>query len=641
MFQTQAKTRNFVSLLLLFSALAVSLAFNGIHLQAFAIAIALLLSAVANSLLASYRDGFVFQPTAIALSLLLFWAWLGLGTLWSITPYVSVISFWWLGALPLAFLSWVLFPASDRWQTLFFLLQCLGLGLAVFALYQSLYLHADPRSVFLNRNSHAAFLNLIALAGMGTLLHALAAKRISALWHGAVLVLLALAVFLTGSRGATLALIIGSLFVLRPHRHALPAHAPLTVILLLTCAYAATYFGFSAGQSNIDRLLSLYSPGSAGLSRFVIWEAGWRMFGDAPWQGWGVGTFWLLFPQYRDAADMSAGFYAHNDYLQLAIETGLIGLLLFLAFLGAVVLTYVRRCHADAPWQHECSALLAALAATAMHGFFTFNLYVLPIALLGGLILGRFHQLTHAKSRASGWGLCPARLFQPLPYRLIIIFASAVPLVYLLSLGLAYHLSVEARELLNQGEHRQALDTLKQAQRYGPEIHVALLEEARIYTVLLEQKGKMPTRQRTILYGEAKRLLDKARSNNPLSPQNHHYRARLIRAMPIHVGQDWRARAGHFYGEALRVDPLFYAARVAYARLLLEDSQATRALVILEGGSRYPYPPSVAVLRYYHLLAQQNRVAGNFERAARVEARYHELATQLVTMGVLAKTEKQ
>lgn len=634
--------RDFAGLLLLFSALVVSLVYNGIHLQYFAVAIALLLCALTYGLLASYRDGVVFSITRVTFSLLLFWAWLGLSIFWSVTPYVSVIMFWWLGALPLAFLSWVLLPSTLRWKSLFPLIQCLGLALALFALYQNFFLHTDPRSIFLNRNSHAAFLNLIALAGMGTLLHALAAKRASALWYAVVLFLLALAVFLTGSRGATLALLIGSVIVLRPHRPKLSGHAELIVILLLVCAYALTNLGFMAGQSNVDRLLNLYTPGSAGLSRFVIWEAGWRMFADAPWLGWGAGTFWLAFPQYRHATDMSAGFYAHNDYLQLAIENGLIGLVLFLALLVAVLRLYARARHLEAgnaSRNREISALFAALAATALHSFFTFNLYVFPIAILVGLILGRLHQLAYTKPQPAGWSFSPARFFRPLPYRLMIILGSAIPLVYLLSLGLAYHLSMEARGLLNQGQYRQALTTLKQAQRYGPEIHVSLLEEARIYTLLLKRKTEMPAEQRAILYAEAQRLLDKAQNNNPLSPDNYYYRARLTQTMQTLASTDWKARTTHFYREALRVDPLYYQARVAYARFLLADSKAPRALAILEGGSRYPYPPSMAVLRYYHLLAEQNRAAGNLKRTTKVEARYHELAAQLITMGILLKKE--
>ncbi len=621
--------------LLLFSALTVSLAYNGIHLQYFAVAIALLLAAMTKGLLESHRDGITFPVTALTLCLLLFWGWQGLSIFWSVTPYISVIMFWWLGALPLAFLSWMLFPSTQRWQALFFFIQCLGLGLAVYALYQNLYLHTDPRSVFLNRNSHAAFLNLIALAGMGTLLHALAARRTNALWHGTVLFILALAVFLTGSRGATLVLIIGSLIVLRPHRQILPTHAPLMVVLLMVGAYATSHFGFVAGASNIDRLLSLYSPGSAGLSRFVIWEAGWRMFLDAPWLGWGAGTFWLAFPPYRHARDTSAGFYVHNDYLQLAIETGLIGLLLFLIFLIAVLLLYVRKRHI----KHETSALFAALAATAMHSFFTFNLYVFPIALLAGLILGRLHQLVYTEAPTASWRLHPSQYFRLQPYRLIVTLGSAVPLLYLLSVGLAFHFSVQARQLLNQGQYRQALTTLKQAQRYGPDIHVSLMEEARIYTALLEHDREMTTNQRTTLYREALHLLDKAQSNNPLSPRSYFLRARLHLTIPAPAQDEWKTKAGYFYTESLRVDPLFYPARVAYARLLLTDSKAAEALAMLEAGSHYPYPPSVAVLRYYHLLAEQNRAAGNVKRTAQIEARYQALAAQLIAIGILVEKE--
>ena len=66
------------------------------------------------------------------------------------------------------------------------------------------------------------------------------------------------------------------------------------------------------------------------------------MLMDAPWLGIGLGTYWLYWPTYRHPDDTSGGFYVHNDYLQIWIETGLPGFLLLLAVYVAVFIMFVR-----------------------------------------------------------------------------------------------------------------------------------------------------------------------------------------------------------------------------------------------------------------------------------------------------------
>lgn len=99
--------------------------------------------------------------------------------------------------------------------------------------------------------------------------------------------------------------------------------------------------------------------------RFKEWEAAADMFADHPWLGVGFGNF----PEYQidtirayrigpifeigdGDADSGPGLVHHvveNSYLQLAAETGLLGMLAFLALVGAllaIVLRLVQK-HAD------------------------------------------------------------------------------------------------------------------------------------------------------------------------------------------------------------------------------------------------------------------------------------------------------
>lgn len=86
--------------------------------------------------------------------------------------------------------------------------------------------------------------------------------------------------------------------------------------------------------------------GAAGMpteSRFVLWTSAILMFKDHPWLGIGLENFKLLLPQYLNQAHDLLGFveyeamvytnWAHNEFLQLSCEGGVLVLLALLAAL--------------------------------------------------------------------------------------------------------------------------------------------------------------------------------------------------------------------------------------------------------------------------------------------------------------------
>ena len=57
--------------------------------------------------------------------------------------------------------------------------------------------------------------------------------------------------------------------------------------------------------------------------RFAQWQSALNQAADYPILGSGLATFGQLYPQYRTLDDDStAGFFVHNDYLQLLAEVG-------------------------------------------------------------------------------------------------------------------------------------------------------------------------------------------------------------------------------------------------------------------------------------------------------------------------------
>lgn len=85
----------------------------------------------------------------------------------------------------------------------------------------------------------------------------------------------------------------------------------------------------------------LMNPESFRL-RLTYWNVGWRMFLANPISGVGLGNFGPAYPRYQyfGAADVKE---AHNGFLQIFSETGLIGGLLFTAFWAIILVVGALR----------------------------------------------------------------------------------------------------------------------------------------------------------------------------------------------------------------------------------------------------------------------------------------------------------
>jgi O-antigen ligase len=65
--------------------------------------------------------------------------------------------------------------------------------------------------------------------------------------------------------------------------------------------------------------------------RAELWGESLRMVKESPWLGLGVNTYARNEPLYKKEGSQTDKQYAHNGYLQIAAETGLLGLSSFLA----------------------------------------------------------------------------------------------------------------------------------------------------------------------------------------------------------------------------------------------------------------------------------------------------------------------
>jgi O-antigen ligase len=125
---------------------------------------------------------------------------------------------------------------------------------------------------------------------------------------------------------------------------------------------------------------------SAGNGRSDLWRVAWRMAGDHPVAGVGLNNFTVKSRDYVDRPGslkfvsliVERPHVAHNTYLQLLAETGVVGLVLFLSVLLACMRAAwlaVRRFQLRDEHEHEALArsVLVACVAAAASSFFISN----------------------------------------------------------------------------------------------------------------------------------------------------------------------------------------------------------------------------------------------------------------------------
>jgi O-antigen ligase len=202
------------------------------------------------------------------------------------------------------------------------------------------------------------------------LLAALVASFSRGGWVGAAAGLLAMALLL-GRRAARLAIA-----------------AVVAAALLLAFGGLVLPGAVAARLASITRSIALFDAGSAQVTgenfavveRMAQLQAGWRMFAAHPLVGVGPGNYTPAYPDFAVLPWYASRGHAHNYYLHMAAEAGLLGALAYVALLGGVVragLVALRR--AGSIFRHGTAiGCCGIIVTTAAHNLFE-NLHVLSM----------------------------------------------------------------------------------------------------------------------------------------------------------------------------------------------------------------------------------------------------------------------
>jgi len=299
--------------------------------------------------------------------------------------------------------------------SLYAFLARLWFGDRVFGTYESL---VRPFGPFVSKNHFAGYVEMAALlaVGLATGLAAESRDRSGALsWIGgpragrivgawAVAAILVLAVPVSLSRGGVVSLAAGLLaFVLlrtasggaaqdgagrrrdAARRTTLALAAGFGAVALVVAALAVVL-----PESARARIGTIAQGGGDGSSsyRVSLWRDTLRLAASSPLLGSGLGAYADAIPRFKTGAGDVRVEHAESDVLELAAESGLLGLSTAAAALVLVFRTGWRRIRLD---PHRLSRAvrmggLAALAALTAHSFLDFNLRIPSNALLAALV---------------------------------------------------------------------------------------------------------------------------------------------------------------------------------------------------------------------------------------------------------------
>ena len=273
---------------------------------------------------------------------------------------------------------------------------------------QLLATHPDALiSTFVNRNSFATFAGLALLPAVSVFLerirHILAlarpARQKAALvietmvfqsgWMTAAMLTIALALFLTASRGGIVATLVAlaalTMLQLRSSAGAGNRRGPIALLILIVVGIALVI----GGGNFIDRIerqgLSLDND-----LRSTIFTTTIEAIRTTPWTGTGAGTYAQAIEAYRlnDPDIFMLWEKAHNSYLENALELGLpaaLALNLAILWLAAICFRGVRERRRDRAYP---ALGVAATLLVGLHALVDFSLQIPAVAVLYAFMMG-------------------------------------------------------------------------------------------------------------------------------------------------------------------------------------------------------------------------------------------------------------
>jgi O-antigen ligase len=258
---------------------------------------------------------------------------------------------------------------------------------------------------FFNRDHFAGYMELFIALPVALIVTRYAQGEMKMVYGIAAMFMGVAAVF-TLSRGGMISILAQMIFLaamsLRHYRATTPEDEPGKARMAMAITAVVSILGAIVigviwiGAEPVINRIATGDPNSSDLSkaqtfysmRGQIWEDTWRMIRHNPLMGVGLGAYETAYPIYaRESGVQGITAEAHNDYLQILADAGVVGVAAVLCFIILLFRAMARAIRSPDP-------LMAAIAlgggaglfGLLVHSLFDFNLH-LPSHALVFLIL--------------------------------------------------------------------------------------------------------------------------------------------------------------------------------------------------------------------------------------------------------------
>jgi O-antigen ligase len=156
---------------------------------------------------------------------------------------------------------------------------------------------------------------------------------------------------------------------------------PLALVALVAASILAGIFWVGADLSVAERLAQQGTENPAG--RYGIWGDTLKLIASNPITGVGLGAYQTAFTAFSSGDGSLIIEYAHNDYLQVLSDAGIVGGALAIWFLVVLGRSFVKAIRTeDARMRATALGCGGGIFALLVHSLFDFNLQIPSNALL-------------------------------------------------------------------------------------------------------------------------------------------------------------------------------------------------------------------------------------------------------------------
>ncbi len=256
-----------------------------------------------------------------------------------------------------------------------------------------------PSATFTNQNFLAGF--LIIVLPLSIAFAFMSHQKLYRIIFLLSIALIFISILFTKTRGAWVSMALGTAFFFYIARHDITIRKKRMVLALLLFAVftiAIVRLGEGEKSSFAERFKSIFNlEESSNKHRILMWRSSLDMIKDSPWIGIGIGTFEINYPAYQGkylrlkeySNYTGSTIHAHNEYIETAAETGILGIGSLIWFIIAIFkYGFSLLKNREREERLLIIAILSCIATTLFYGLFSFPFHMPTSSMLFWFFIG-------------------------------------------------------------------------------------------------------------------------------------------------------------------------------------------------------------------------------------------------------------